>query len=104
VNEVDAIWVKDPGDDADYEILWSDWVRPGDGIISHTILIEGKDALLTYHDDVHTDIIVTVWLDAGTDGVTYHLSCSVETAAGRRATRHVWVEVKKVYCDTEGAA
>jgi hypothetical protein len=103
---VEAIWVKDPGDYADYEFLWGDWVRPGDGIISATITISGKDTNLTHDagDDTHTDDVVTVWLGAGTEGVTYHLACQVVTASGRIATRYVWVEVKKVYCYTEGAA
>jgi hypothetical protein len=94
-----VIWVKDPGDYADYEVIWTDWIRPGDSISSHTVAVQetGVEAVVVISSLVNPAGNVTVWLDGGAAGITYHLVCQVITAAGRRATRHIFVQVKPIY-------
>jgi hypothetical protein len=62
-----VIWVKDPGDYADYEVIWTDWIRPGDSISSHTVAVQetGVEAVVVISSLVNPAGNVTVWLDGG---------------------------------------
>lgn len=86
---------KHPTAHLDYSFDWGSWLAENETITAAdwAIASEGEAVL----GDVppvdaghsHTGAFATIWVDGGTQGATYRLSCSITTSAGRIDTRSV---------------
>lgn len=67
---------KDPGEELDYVIDWSDYLQTSEVIntSSHSV-----PAGLTKDTESDTDTTTTVWLSGGTAGETYRVECTIVT-------------------------
>jgi hypothetical protein len=72
---------KDPGDTLDYAVDWTDRLA-GDTIAASvwTLVVA---AGLTKASEAHTDVLTTVWLSAGTAGLSATLKNVITTTGGR---------------------
>lgn len=78
---------KDDDADLDYTFKWGEWLA-GDTIVSHVMSITtpaGAASLVT-SDGLAGDNVV-VWLDGGTIGYEYTVSCKITTNGGRTDER-----------------
>lgn len=73
----------DPNAVLDYSVDWATWLRSGDTVSSATWIIPSG---LTEAPQGHaiSGALATVWLQGGTVGETYKVTCRVVTAQGRQ--------------------
>ena len=93
---------KHPTASLDYLFDWapasnnrgvSDWLQEGEVITSYTVTVpEGIDKISDQLTDESTS--VTVWLESGTVGDDYTISCSIVTNQNREDTRTVILPVR----------
>jgi hypothetical protein len=81
---------KDPGEDKDYEIDWSDRLPSDDTITDSQFDVPDG---LTKGITLHADKLATVWLSGGTAGTTYTVVNRIQTAAGRREVQSVRLKI-----------
>lgn len=86
-----AIKSKDPDAKLDYQIDWAAWLA-GDTIQSVAWTIP---AGITSPTTSNTTTTTTIWLQGGTAGSYYEVSCKITTAAGRIEERSFGVEVQQ---------
>ena len=89
-------FVQDPDAVLDYEWNWADPKYPWlgtDTIASYIIAVTPTG--LNVDSSTATSTAVTAWLSGGTVGVTYAVTCHIETAAGREDDRTVTVTVQE---------
>ena len=82
--------IKDPSAVLDWMFDWSDWLASGETIIDHTITV---DTGITNDSSTEDAGKVTVWLSGGTAGENYKVACLIETSAGRKDERTIWIKV-----------
>lgn len=88
------LFTKQPADQLDYDLDFSDW-------LTGTDTINGAVAVSSVPDDLEvlsvsvTDQIVKVWLVGGTTGLTYKITVTVTTAQGRIKELDFKVRVKE---------
>lgn len=85
-------FTKDPDAVLDYTVDWSDWLIPGDWIISVVASVSPAGLVVDYTS--WTDDLAIVWLSGGSVGVRYSVTVSVVTAGGREDSRSIAVVVK----------
>lgn len=88
----------------DYAFLWKDWLASDETITDHTITktsgitvnsSEINTSALTLNNTVQKiGSVVTVWLQGGTLGSTYTISCRITTSAGRVDERGFTITIK----------
>ena len=89
---------KAPRDQLDYDVRYTDWLTPGDGIASAQVTVDAMDALGA--PDLHaTEIVaasdlVKVWLSGGTSGRTYKVTVLATTDDGRIKDDEFRIKVK----------
>jgi hypothetical protein len=86
---------KQPAERLDFDILYDDWLTPGDGITAAnvTLLIE-PDGELESPLHVTSDATLKVWLEGGINGTTYKVTITTETDDGRIKQDEFKVKVK----------
>lgn len=93
---------KHPTSNLDYRFDWaplrnntgkSDWLKPGEEIVSHEVLVSGTGAVVT-SELVDNNTAVLVWLDEGTLGMEYEIRCQILTNQVRDDTRTATVLIK----------
>jgi hypothetical protein len=82
--------IKDPSAVLDWMFDWSDWLASGETIVDHTITV---DTGITKDSSTEDAGKVTVWLSGGTAGENYKVACLIETSAGRKDERTIWIKV-----------
>jgi hypothetical protein len=82
--------IKDPSAVLDWMFDWSDWLASGETISDHTITV---DSGITNDSSTEDAGKVTVWLSGGTAGENYKVACLIETSAGRKDERTIWIKV-----------
>lgn len=84
---------KQPGENLDYDIDFSDWIPEGDYIASAVVTpITGiAVGVVTVFDDY----FVKVWLSGGTSGTTYKLEVTATTNNGRIKQAEFKVKVRE---------
>jgi hypothetical protein len=87
-----AVFSKDPGAELDYTMDWQQWMPPQDRIVNVTWTISPAGTLLNAANSFSTTD-TTIWLSAGTDGLTYDVTCEITTNEGRIDDRTFRVEV-----------
>jgi len=91
-----SIFPKDPDAVLDYAFDWAtNWLDVAETISSHTIAITGADSALVKDSDAEDSGTVTVWLSAGTAGLTYAVSCEIVTSQSRTDERTIYVKVRE---------
>ena len=75
--------IKDPDSRLDYEVNWFAWLN-GDSISSVTWVVPTgiTEGTGTYASSF-TGTTATVWLEGGTAGTVYQITCRITTALGR---------------------
>lgn len=86
------VFDKDPNALLDYQWDWSDWLADGETITSAVIDVP-DDLTLDHQDDAATT--VTAWLEGGTDGEGYQVTCSIVTSAGREDDRSIYLRCRE---------
>lgn len=97
------VYQKDPQATLDYLFDWapltnlrsgaiSDWLRPGETLVSHEITIDDG---LTLNSSAITNLStsVLVWLSEGTPGTRYKVACKITTSSNRIDERTLYVNV-----------
>lgn len=82
-------FIKDPDALLPYLWDWSEWLA-GDTITTHTVTATTG---LTVSAHSQTDTAVTAWLDGGTAGQSYTVTCHIVTAAGLEDDRSIELTV-----------
>ena len=82
--------LKDPSAVLDYAFDWNEWLATGETITDHTIT---ADTGITVDSSTEDAGKVTVWLSGGTAGENYKVACLIETSAGRKDERTIWIKV-----------
>jgi len=101
MTQVIATFAKDADEKLDYSVDWSDWMATGDAISTSTWSMEtftGDAAPLAVSGSpapsVNTELHkTTVWVEAGSPGLTYLLTNTVVTTAGRTGERAIAFDV-----------
>lgn len=75
----------------DYSISWADWLPAGDTIDT---AVWTADEGVTLSDDSVTGSVATVWIEGGTAGSGYLVTCTVTTDDGRIDERSIALTVK----------
>ena len=84
---------KDPDEELDYDINWSDRLPSGDTIVSSDWTIVAGN--VTNFNEAFTTSVTKIWLSGGTLGETCELLNRVETAGGRTMDQTVYLKIKK---------
>lgn len=82
--------VKDPQEDKDYTIDWSDDLATGETILTSEWSVGTG---LTEDDDDRDDTTTTVWVSGGTGGNEYLAVNTITTSGGRTLERTVVIPV-----------
>lgn len=86
-------FIKQPADRLDYDIDYRDWLTDrNDTLASATVTAE---AGLTVSDFVLVEGVVKIYLQGGTDGTTYKVTCTATTTGGRIKQAEISVAVKE---------
>lgn len=82
-------FIKDPQEELDYTVDWSDWLD------ADTISTSSWDAAdgIDIENESDTATTATVWLSGGTVGTSYRVTNTIVTAAGRTGERTITVKV-----------
>jgi len=72
-----------------------DWTTAldGDTISTSSWAVAGPDALLVVDSDTNSSSSATVWLSGGTEGVTYRVTNTINTAGLRTHTTVLLMEI-----------
>lgn len=81
---------KDPAEDMDFEIDFSDMLASGETIASYTLTVPTG---ITDHDDSKTSTAVIFWLSGGTAGEEYDIECEIVTSFDRTYKRSLTILV-----------
>lgn len=87
-------FIKDPDAFLDYTLDWSQWLQ-GDSILSTNFTVTGDDAALAVAFATSTPTTATVWLQGGTDGALYAVTCEITTAQGRVDDRSFQIQINE---------
>lgn len=77
-----GIRYKDPAATLDYSFIWTAWLTASETIASSAWAISPNDATLTIATQTLSIHDTTVWLSAGTLGVTYTITNTIHTNSG----------------------
>lgn len=88
-----ATFTKQPIEKLDYDVLYDDWLTPGDGLKSVELTID-KPGLTLTHQNVSA-FALKAWLAGGENGVTYKVTVTVETDDGRIKQDEFKIKVKE---------
>lgn len=88
-----ATFTKQPIERLDYDVLYDDWLTPGDGLRTVQLTID-KPGLTSTQQNVSA-FALKVWLAGGMDGVTYKVTVTVETDDGRIKQDEFKIKVKE---------
>jgi hypothetical protein len=75
---------KDPDAVLDWIFDWNDWLGETENISSATFIV---DPGITVTTNSYTQKTATVWLQGGTEGQVYRVTCRVTTSEGRTDDR-----------------
>lgn len=75
-----AAWQKYPTEKLDFAFDFSATLVEGETITAQTVSAQTG---LTVSDESQADGVVTFWLEGGTSGEYYLVTCTVTTSAGR---------------------
>lgn len=88
-------FTKQPADEWDYDIDYSEWLTAGDNVQNASVTVAPTGSLMI--DAVFiNDPRVKIWVSGGTNGVTYKLTVTMNSADGRIKQDEFKLRVKEV--------
>lgn len=75
----------------DYLFDWSAWLAQDETITTFTVTAQTG---LTITESSESAGKITAWVEGGTAGNTYRVTCTITTSAGRVDSRNLLLEVK----------
>jgi hypothetical protein len=88
------LFQKQPADQLDYDLEFSDWLTSGDTINGATAVSDVPTELIIQSVSVSGQI-VKVWISGGVTGSTYKVTATVTTAQGRIKELDFKIRVKE---------
>ena len=85
---------KDPADTLDYEVNFGDWLVAGDAITGTPTLAVSPAGLTVVGNPVVVGSAVRFYVTGGVANMSYLISATVSTTAGRTAKRSVYLPVR----------
>jgi hypothetical protein len=85
---------KQPTERLDYDVDFSEWLPPGDAIITTAVGVEPAGLTIAVTDAA--TLIPKLWVDGGVDGATYLISVTCETQYGRNKEVNFKLKVKEI--------
>lgn len=76
------LFQKQPGDQLDYDLDFSDWITASD-TITGAVATSSVPAELNIVSVVVASPMVKVWVSGGVSGATYKVTATITTAEGR---------------------
>ncbi len=86
---LENIFEKDKDAELDYTVDWTLWLGTDD-ISSVTWIVPTG---ITEENVANNTKIATIWLSGGSLGETYQVVCRMETAAGRKDDRTLFIKI-----------
>ena len=87
--------IQQPVDILDYDIDYSRWFSAeSDTLESVVVTYRGDDNTLDVNTVVAADNVIKLWVQGGTDGLTYTLEVTITTASGRRKQDELLVTIE----------
>jgi len=97
------IYEKDPSEVLDYKFDWapltnsrpggiSDWLKPGETIISQEVTVDSGITLNSAILDDNTTSVIA-WISGGVPGTRYRINCKITTSANRTGERSIYIIV-----------
>lgn len=83
------------GDKLDYVVDWSQWLDADEIILSEWDLLTTLETADTFSivSIANTTLTATVWVELGTQGLSYDLKNSIVTAGGRETSETIRIRV-----------
>lgn len=81
---------KDPGEELDYPVDWSNRLETGEAITASTWTVPTG---ITELSKSFTGTIATIWLSGGTHGVAYRVTNKIETSQSRKREWSILIKV-----------
>ncbi|WP_262694478.1 phage fiber-tail adaptor protein [Kordiimonas aquimaris] len=89
-----TLYLKDPQSTVDYSVDWTTWLVAGEAITSTEWSITPSDTSApTLGNIIDGDTVQGVYVSGGIAGRRYHLTCRIETDAGRQADRSLSLRI-----------
>lgn len=88
-----AEFEKDPAAKLDFTMSWVPWLSAGDSIATANWSATAGITISSSPAPSLSASVATVWLEGGTAGGTYTLTCAVTTTLGRSDERSFTVRV-----------
>lgn len=77
----------------DYPFKWGPWLAPlGETILSHTVTVQDGLTFVSSAPDPLVPSTIVVFVEGGTNGMSYIVDCEIVTAT-RRDTRSIVINV-----------
>lgn len=89
------VFQKQPADQLDYDLDFSDWITAGD-IITGAAAISSDPTKLTILSTAVLGQVVKVWLSGGENGATYKVTTTISTQQGRIKELDFKVRVREI--------
>lgn len=87
------LFQKQPADQLDYDLDFSDWITPDDTITGAVAVSSAPDQLIVVAVSVASPV-VKVWCAGGLSGTTYKVTATITTAKGRVKELEFRIRVK----------
>ena len=92
-----TVFAKDPSSTLDYSFDWTNWLAPGEAILSGSWTIAPSDAgVPVLAAETLTGAITAVNVGGGAVNSRYRLSCQITTDSGRTVERSTALRVMEV--------
>lgn len=75
-------YLKQPAETLDYDLDYTEWLTPGDTVVSAEVVVAPASDLAVDAVFLNTTI-VKLWLSGGVSGTTYKLTITTTTDEGR---------------------
>lgn len=85
-------FTKESGERLDYDIDCSDWLSPGDNLLSINVTIDKPG--LTNTRAIITDPFIKLWFTGGVNGVSYQVKVEITTEDDRLKNVEFKIKVK----------
>lgn len=89
-----AEFEKAPASKLDFSMNWTPWLTAGDAISTATWTAATGITISSSPTPSLSANVATLWLEGGTAGVNYTVTCAVVTTGGRTDERSIQIQVR----------
>lgn len=90
-----VFYLKDPNAKLDFSVEWEDWLASGETLSSVSWTVATGLTQSGSPAASNTTTRATVWLEGGTAGQDYDVTCRATTSAGRIDDRTLRIQVRQ---------